>query len=256
VIALPISVAVSSEPPLLADASAPNTYLWKIGWNWWVVAWLIVFVLLLVVFILLSVYSDILRGPVPDKTGRYPFSLSRCQAAFWLFITAFSFVFIWVITGDIATFNASVLGLLGISAGTYLASTFMEGSPGTQATPDAAVIPAAPAAPSPEPPVAPPLASAVPRPIPIVRLIGKASNNVAANLQRIQLVGYFLGDILTDDTGGISIQRFQIFVWTIILGIIFMVSVINALSMPEFNATLLALMGLSSATYVGAKLNQ
>jgi hypothetical protein len=41
-----------------------------------------------------------------------------------------------------------------------------------------------------------------------------------------------------------------------VLGIIFVASLSNELSMPEFNGTLLALMGISSATYLGAKLTQ
>ena len=50
-----------------------------------------------------------------------------------------------------------------------------------------------------------------------------------------------------------SIQRFQMFVWTLILGIIFVVSVYKDLSMPEFSGTLLGLMGISSGTYLGFK---
>jgi hypothetical protein len=83
--------------------------------------------------------------------------------------------------------------------------------------------------------------------------VGKAVTGAVSRLRRVRFVGYFLGDILAD-TDGISVHRFQIFVWTIVLGIIFLRSVVTELSMPEFNGTLLALMGISSATYVGAKL--
>ena len=37
----------------------------------------------------------------------------------------------------------------------------------------------------------------------------------------------------------ISFHRFQIFVWTLILGIMFVVNVYGELAMPEFSATLL-----------------
>ena len=43
------------------------------------------------------------------------------------------------------------------------------------------------------------------------------------------------------------------FVWTLVLGVIFVASVYNDLSMPEFSATLLGLMGISSGTYLGVK---
>ena len=62
----------------------------------------------------------------------------------------------------------------------------------------------------------------------------------------------FLRDILAD-AGGYSFHRFQIFAWTIVLGIIFLSSVFNNLTMPEFSTTLLGLMGISSGTYIGFK---
>jgi hypothetical protein len=60
----------------------------------------------------------------------------------------------------------------------------------------------------------------------------------------------FFSDILTDDVG-ISFHRFQMFVWTIVCGIIFVFSVYRQLAMPQYNETLLALMGISSGTYLG-----
>ena len=62
----------------------------------------------------------------------------------------------------------------------------------------------------------------------------------------------FVRDVLSDG-GGYSFHRFQIFAWTIVLGIIFVSSVYNNLTMPEFSATLLGLMGISSGTYIGFK---
>lgn len=63
----------------------------------------------------------------------------------------------------------------------------------------------------------------------------------------------FIRDILSDNTGAISLHRFQMFVWTLVLGIIFIASVYNSLEMPEFSATLLGLMGISSGTYLSFK---
>ena len=50
-----------------------------------------------------------------------------------------------------------------------------------------------------------------------------------------------------------SFHRFQVVAWTIALGLIFLVQVFNSLLMPEFDTTLLALMGVSSGTYLGFK---
>lgn len=70
--------------------------------------------------------------------------------------------------------------------------------------------------------------------------------------QPVQPSVSFLHDILSDGNG-VSIHRFQMFAWTVILGGIFCASVYADLAMPEFNATLLGLMGISSGTYLGFK---
>jgi hypothetical protein len=62
----------------------------------------------------------------------------------------------------------------------------------------------------------------------------------------------FLRDVLSDSTG-VSLHRFQMFAWTIVLGVIFIASVYHNLEMPQFSATLLGLMGVSSGTYLGFK---
>ena len=75
----------------------------------------------------------------------------------------------------------------------------------------------------------------------------KASMDAATSLSR-----GFLRDVMSDNTG-ISLHRFQMFVWTLVLGVIFVASVYRSLEMPEFSASLLGLMGISSGTYLGFK---
>src|SRR5438093_8101847 len=48
--------------------------------------------------------------------------------AFWFFLVIASYFFLWIITGDMDTLNSSVLGLIGISAGTALGSAFIDAS--------------------------------------------------------------------------------------------------------------------------------
>ena len=62
----------------------------------------------------------------------------------------------------------------------------------------------------------------------------------------------FLKDILSDEHG-ISLHRFQIFAWTIVMVAVFIRQVTAYLSMPEFDSSLLILMGISSGTYLGFK---
>ena len=63
----------------------------------------------------------------------------------------------------------------------------------------------------------------------------------------------FFIDILSDEDG-ISIHRFQMVVWTVFIGIYFIYSVFNGLDIPQISKELLALMGISSGTYLGLKI--
>jgi hypothetical protein len=61
---------------------------------------------------------------------------------------------------------------------------------------------------------------------------------------------------VTTDINGPTVHRLQVVFWTGALGAIFLYSVYRNLAMPEFNGTLLALMGISSAGYVGFKIQE
>jgi hypothetical protein len=67
--------------------------------------------------------------------------------------------------------------------------------------------------------------------------------------------GNFIKDLLESGNGP-EFHRFQMILFTIILMVIFVVKVANTLVMPEFDATLLALMGISSGAYIGFKLRE
>ena len=62
----------------------------------------------------------------------------------------------------------------------------------------------------------------------------------------------FLDDVLSD-SGGPSLHRLQMSIWTVVLALIFIVTAWRSLAMPEFSEGLLALMGISSGTYLGFK---
>lgn len=65
--------------------------------------------------------------------------------------------------------------------------------------------------------------------------------------------GNLLKDLLSD-SDGISFHRLQMFVWTIVLGFVFIHKVSTTLIMPDFDTQLLGLMGLASGTYLGFKI--
>ena len=84
-----------------------------------------------------------------------------------------------------------------------------------------------------------------------IKAIDDRFTQIAAQVATPATEGFFI-DILSD-ANGLSFHRFQMFAWTVVLGIIFVVSIARQLVMLDFSATLLGLMGLSSGTYIGFK---
>ncbi len=91
--------------------------------------------------------------PVPAD-GRRPFSLGRCQMAFWFFLVVAAYVLIYLTTGDHQSLPKSALWLIGISSVTALGSVAVDVAktkPNGAAPPPAVAAAAAPA------PAAPPV---------------------------------------------------------------------------------------------------
>jgi hypothetical protein len=227
-----VSVGLEDEYPVSSEAGKLRLQTIPL---WWFVFWTILFILLFVGFIVLAKCTNLLRdeGPEPSGGERRPYSLARTQAAWWFFIVLASYLFIGMITGDFSTtITGTVLTLLGISAGTVVGSVFV----------DASKPPAPrPAAPAPPPAPGPPSTSPPPATAPAVRGTPSWKNE------------WWWQDILSD-ADGVTFHRFQMAAWTFVLGIIFVVQVYYALAMPEFNGTLLALLGISAGTFLGAKI--
>lgn len=64
-----------------------------------------------------------------------------------------------------------------------------------------------------------------------------------------------LNDLLCD-SNGVSVHRFQMIVFNLILCVFFVKEVFTTLQMPDFDNNLLILMGLSNTTYAGLKTNE
>ena len=243
----------------------------------WVVAGILVIGVALLFFVIMARKTTLVRdpeGPV-RLDGLPPYSLGRCQMAFWFFLVASAFFFLWLVTGrgDLDTINGSTLTLIGISAGTALGAAFI-GSRNGQTD----MTPAPPPAPE-QIPYPGRIRSANTRLEAIraeLRTVSASDTARIDNLEEqrraaetevrnleLQLRAYrstrgnefleFLSDLLKE-RGIVSFHRFQIVVWTLVLGIVFVSGVITKLAMPNFDQTLLLLMGISSGTYLGFKL--
>jgi hypothetical protein len=230
----------------------------------------------LLVFLFLAGRTDIVRDTTaplrPD--GRFPYSLAKAQMAFWFFIVISAYFVLWMITGDKDTITSSVVILIGISAGTALGSALVDANKNHGAEVEKFVANGLPA-------------DRQEREAELARRqkveeanlsalgagrAGLADAETAAHeraraavLDRLHVLKrqreFFalspakraLYDLLGDNYL-ISFHRFQIFLWTLVLGVIFVSNVLHDLAMPEFSPTLLAIMGISGGTYLGFKL--
>jgi hypothetical protein len=254
---VPISVGLPKELQPFASEAFISLRIYP----WYTLYVVVGLVLLLIAVLVLGWQSDLLRDVThgrPAAPARPPYSLGRVQMAWWFCLVIAAYVYICLITKEINMLTGTAMALIGISAGTGLASVFVD----TQKIADeenqkislqsergvvqariALLTSAAPAAGTPE---ALELQDRQKRLAEINALLNK--------FPAVHVVPTSKGflDILKDGEG-LSFHRFQIAVWTVVLGLVFIKSVFVDLVMPEFDTTLLGLMGISSGTYIGFK---
>ncbi|HEY3860293.1 MAG TPA: hypothetical protein VGO59_00260 [Verrucomicrobiae bacterium] len=169
-----------------------------------------------------------------------PYSLARVQMAVWFFLIVCSWVFLWMLTGTFNTLTNTVLALMGIGAGTALGAEVQDAGKATAAEGIVDKMKTLEAK----------IAQQTVVPTETRELASLHKQLKTETDKEPPTTDGFFDDMITD-TDGISFHRFQMFVWTVVLGIVFVVQVCEQLSMPDFDATLLALMGISSGTYLG-----
>jgi len=255
----------------------------------WLTLWAAVFIGLLVLFLILAIKSDVLRdagpeprpGPNPSQPPRKPFSLSRCQMAFWFFIILASYLLIGLITGNWESLTGQAAALMGISAATGVAARTVEATKrnttqteksknsADQATLQgratslvqemAGVTRQLQAATPPPAAKAEELRQTYAQKQAEQNSVLSQLHEIAGNLKRAERTltspateGPVL-DLLSDTTG-VALHRFQMAAWTLVLGIIFLAAAYRTLVMQEFSEALLLLMGISGGTYVAFKI--
>ncbi len=234
--------------PLESDVQVPVQKISPVG------SWFVIILTIGIIWAIttLARQSNLLRdsGQPPEPGEKITFSLARSQMAFWFVLVVTSFVFIWITTGALDTLTPSVLGLIGISAATGFAGMVVDKSKRQSAMDQIAVLrtkkqnllKADKEA---------DLQAGDPRKDQIDSW-NLEIQTLQAQLKSTPSQGFVL-DILSDGDG-VSLYRLQNAVWTIVAGAIFIASVYNSLSMPEFSETLLGLMAISGGTYVGFKI--
>ena len=181
----------------------------------------VIYLAFLVIFMCFTQVPNLVRDPDgPIRDGKHVFSLSRCQLAWWFFIILAAWGFLWVTTSSRDTLNKTALIVSGIGSTTavtgIIAGKVRDSVTGSK--------------------------------------LGKVDVQIGQRPVGFKEgPGAVLYDLLSDcDTVGF--HRFQFLVWNVILGCVFLWQTWTDLSMPEFDGTLLALLGLSGATFVGMKM--
>lgn len=232
---LAVSVGLEDGPPARTRAEV-NFVAIERGWLIW---WGVLAIAGSVIFLWIARRTGMLRDKEPagadvrDASER-AYSLSRCQMALWTLLALFAYLFIWCLTGEYnATIPASVVGLMGISVTTYAAASAVDSSK-LRSNKDK---------------------------------LGKAKAQLAARANDAEIAQEvetlkarasvckstnFWEDIATSAEGA-SLHRLQFIVWTLALAGVFVVTVYRTLAMPDFDATLLGLMGITSGTYATLK---
>jgi hypothetical protein len=225
----------------------------------------VLFVLAVVLFGYLVHTTTILRDPnAPHRPDdRPPYSLARMQMAFWFFLVITAWFLLFLITKDMDTLTSSVLVLLGISAATAVGSAVIDAGTAVEGAERMKAVPL----PDQEKDLVgrvntlkQSLDEARARPMSADQRaeVARTFDELTVAKRQKDFFGRnafrkFMSDILGDN-GNISFHRFQIAMWTLVLGIVFVIHVFGELAMPEFSATILGLMGISSGTFLGFKL--
>jgi hypothetical protein len=274
-----VSVGYDNQPAFeFFDPKYPPKINLRVYHPYWAAFSLIGLLLTLGLFVALAKRTGVIRDsspPLATATTR-PYSLSRTQAAFWFFLVIGSFIFLYMITGDYNTVTEQALILMGIGTGTALGAAMIDATKTdtandqlSQLNPQRAQLQAELAeidGKIPDLTTRTTAANAtdvdkqalsdakVQQDTKQAQLdeINKKINDASSGLSKPTSEG-FGRDLLTD-VNGINFHRFQMLVWTIVLGFLFCAGVYTTLAMPEFSTTLLALMGISAGTYLGFKI--
>jgi hypothetical protein len=200
--------------------------------------------------------------------------------AWWLFVILAAYLFIGLMTGNYLSMTAQAVALLGISAVTAVGAVAIDQNRRTGAEDQKSALTAEQttlvakhatlvqeldetAASLAVPGIAPAAANDLVK-VQTEKQIERDKtmsrlNQIVQELKRLDATvrvnpatGNFLKDILSDATG-VTLHRFQMLVWTVVLGIVFALQVYRNLAMQDFSPELLVLQGISGGTYLGFK---
>lgn len=270
-----VGVGLASGETVRTGPGANSQVTFEVFSEWRLGTAIVIFVGALVVFLGFAYRSRIIRdvaAPKLPEGSLPPFSLGRTQMAWWFFLVLGAYLFISVITGDYETISAQSLILLGIAIGTGMGAMAIDfdktgkaqesldaverelaGLDGRSAALTVEQARLSPVQATSAEQAARLLVLAVEMAeIPAKRAVLEGKRDAAERVLEGPKTQSFAKDLVMDRRG-VSFHRFQIVVWTVVLGFVFVTEVYQSLAVPEFSATLLSLMGITGGTYLGFK---
>jgi hypothetical protein len=222
--------------------------------NWTSLSCGVVFVLIALVVVLAKarrsgVLKDSLLPQLAPK--EQPYSLGRVQMAFWFVLIFASYVFLYILLWDHNTLTSQALMLMGISSATAVFAVAIDQNKDSPIGKVSETL----------------RAMGINTYDDVVKLKQQADDPATPQATKLDcqtklrtwrdLTGKyksegFYRDLVTD-VNGPALHRLQVLVWTVALSVVFLIDVYRTLRMPEFSTTLLALMGVTSAGYLGFK---
>jgi hypothetical protein len=204
-------------------------------------------------------------GPGQDP-AQMLFSLSKSQMLLWIVTVPVALLLVWAMTGVMPALSASVIALLMVGIGTKLASGIVD----TSGAATVANLQAQHAALTTQlGQVNTQLAATGLTAAQTITLQQRAAglqiqiDTLAQRIAALQTAGAqetgapvqpqskgWWADVLSDGAGGIGLHRLQLLLWTGVVWLLFGAHVLRNLVIPELDATLVTLSGLSSASFV------
>ncbi len=242
-----VSVGLENDASIVTNIVNDNRFKFVNIRKSGLMMWGIFALLSLVIMIYLARKKAMLRVYGPKS----PYSLAFVQMAFWTYLSVVAYVFLWFINGTIPDVTASILTLLGIGSGTALGARLIDENKLTnklsQLFDDKEKCEQELEKASHVSPKDSGLVDS------LEKKLKQLNDDIAKAMDAKNTPSKgFLMDIL-NDKDGMALHRFQIVVWTIVLGMIFVKEVYTNLGMPEFSETMLILVGISSGAYLGFK---
>lgn len=193
----------------------------------------------------LAMSTDMLRDNTPStfagvtsatgKPLRRAFSLAQSQMAWWFVIVLAAYLYLFLVTGELDTLTGQALCLMGLGTGTAMGAAMVEQNKTNPILAAYQAVLAQMADPATPPADLPTLTA--------------TRDTLARQLASRD----YVHDILTD-ANGISLHRFQTAVWTVVIGVLFLIETVVHRKMPDLDLYSLGVLGISAGTYLGFKI--